>query len=283
MNTGKCTRYINDIARGGGFGSNSGNSHSGAIVGLYCILEDRCLVVGSMDGRVDIYRMKKEEKEEQEKTGGNWQVYGNYSETSVFDQSSENLSLDELLANITESTSMEFDFEFNRKEEEEKEKMGGRKQTTTRTQTRVREVDELIASYTIVENGGLHQLVLSHNQTKLGIISTSSNLWQYSLQWKEPELSVCLLCDCQIRSHSDMVTALASNDSCNVITASHDHHILITDQKSHLLLQDIPIPFAASTLLTLQNVILVAGHDYKVHVRSPKDLSFVYVRFSLHL
>ena len=280
MNTGKCTRYINEIAGGGRLGGNGGNSHSGGIVGLYCILEDRCLLVGSMDGRVDIYRMKKDGKAK-EKSGESWKAYGSYSETSLFNQSSENLSLDELLANITESTSMEFDFEFNRKEEEEGEGKGmmGKPQ---QTQARAREVDELIASYTIAENGGLHQLVLSHNQTKLGIISTSSNLWQYSLQWKEPDLSVCLLCDCQIRSHSAMVTALASSDSCNLITASHDHHILITDQKSHLLLQDIPIPFAANSLLTLQNVILVAGHDYQVHVRSPKDLSFVHTSLSIH-
>ena len=62
------------------------------------------------------------------------------------------------------------------------------------------------------------------------------------------------------------------------MSASHDHHILITDSVTHCLVCDYNVSFAVNAVIVLHDVMLIAGCDYAIHLMSTGNSSCVCMR-----
>ena len=165
---------------------------------------------------------------------------------AVMEKETTILSIDNLLAGLTEN-----DFEWETSDE------GG---------------DELLQSQSLLDSEGILNLTLSPDGTRIGVSSTEAGLRVFEVMQDSFKIHSLV---CQIRSHTAAVSCLTSNSRSDIVSASHDHHILITDSVTHCLVCDHNVSFAVNTVIALYDVMLVAGCDYAVHVMSIRDSSCV--------
>ena len=139
--------------------------------------------------------------------------------------------------------------------------------------------DELLSSQALMDSEGILSFILNKDGTKIGVCSTEANLRVYDIN-SNSELTLSLAC--QIRSHTAIVSCITTNTHSDIVSASHDHHMLITDSITHCLLWDQCMPFSVNVVIALYDVILVAGYDYSVHIMKALDPSFVFMECLTH-
>ena len=168
---------------------------------------------------------------------------------AVMEKETTVLSIENLLAGLTEN-----DFEWDSSDE------GG---------------DELLQSQSLLDSEGILNLILSPDGTKIGVSSTEANLRVYEVIQNSFEIHSLV---CQIRSHTAAVSCLTSNSRSDIVSASHDHHILITDSVTHCVVCDYNVSFAVNAVIVLHDVMLIAGCDYAIHLMSTGNSSCVCMR-----